>query len=232
MFTNESFSFLADLEKNNNKNWFEKNRTTYQNSLIKPIKNLIDDLDLFTINHIDNNLETKPVINKAISRIYRDTRFSNNKLPFKNHIGFNFRRKNYDWKYYPSFFFRIIPIGYIFGLGVMKNSPNKFNNLREKINLDIKGFYPIIKPIDQDNDFEILGDNYKKYKLNPSNKDNQNQINNELINSVNKIYCKKNIFIKCFKDKNFYHTQQDLVIDIENKFTKLIGLYKFIKNVF
>ena len=132
MFVSESFSFLRNLELNNNKDWFEENRHIYQSHIIAPIKKLIDDLDLFIISEIDENLETKPTVNKAISRIYRDTRFSQNKLPFKNHIGFNFRKKSPHWKYHPSFFFRIFPDGYAFGMGVMKDNPDYFADFRQK----------------------------------------------------------------------------------------------------
>jgi len=241
MFSHQSFSFLKNLELNNSKNWFEENRQIYQNHIINPIKDLIDDLDLFIINDIDDNLETKPVINKAISRIYRDVRFSNNKLPFKSYIGFNFRRKSSDWKYYPSFFFRIFPDGYIFGLGVMKNNPEHFSNFREKIDFDVNGFEEIIKPVFDSNNggninnncFEILGEDYKKYQFKiDKKKKNYKKISNKSLINIEKLYCKKNIFIKFSRDKEFYDNHQELVIDIEDKFRKLIGLYKFIKNSF
>ena len=247
MFTPQSFSFLKSLELNNNKNWFEENRQTYQNHIIDPIKKLIDDLDLFVISDIDDNLETKPVINKAISRIYRDVRFSNNKKPFKSYIGFNFRRKSSDWKYYPSFFFRIFPDGYIFGLGVMKNNPDHFANFREKIDFNVNSFEEIIKPVfdikdgsngnngnnNKNSFFEILGENYKKYQFKIDKKQkNYKQISDKSLINIEKLYCKKNIFIKFSRDKEFYNNQQELVIDIEKKFRNLIGLYKFIKNSF
>ena len=92
IFNKNSFEFLSNLEANNTKDWFVNNKSIYQENIINPLKELISSLDIF-IATIDNSLETKPVINKAISRIYRDVRFSKNKLPFKNHIGFHFRKK-------------------------------------------------------------------------------------------------------------------------------------------
>lgn len=98
-----------------------------QENIINPLKELIIDLQKF-IFFIDNKLETKPVINKAISRIYRDARFSKKKRPFKNFIGFNFRKKNPDWKFYPCFIFRIDPNGYVFGLAILRNNSEYFYN--------------------------------------------------------------------------------------------------------
>ena len=95
-FNKKSFEFLSNITINNNKDFFEKNKHIYQEDIINPLKELIIDLQKF-IFFIDNKLETKPVINKAISRIYRDARFSKKKRPFKNFIGFNFRKKNPDW---------------------------------------------------------------------------------------------------------------------------------------
>jgi uncharacterized protein (TIGR02453 family) len=232
-FNLKSFSFLKSLEIKNNKSWFEKNRQIYQDHLINPIKSLINDLDLFVINEIDNNLETKPAINKSISRIYRDTRFAHNKLPFKNNIGFNFKKKSSDWKYHPSFFFRIFPYGYTFGMGVMKNSPEYFANFRKKIDFNPKIFEEIINPVLKNREFEILGENYKKYQFQlDQNNPNHQAIKPKSLININRFYRKKSILIRYFRDQNFYQNQQQLSIDITEKFQTLINLYKFIKSSF
>ena len=77
-FTKTGIFFLKDIASNNNKEWFEQHRNTYEKYLLEPLKQLVTDLEL-VIKSIDNNIETAPVINKTISKIYRDTRFSSDK---------------------------------------------------------------------------------------------------------------------------------------------------------
>ena len=219
-FNDKSFQFLQNITINNTKKWFVENNNIYQNNIILPIKEVIEKISP-AIALINNQLETKAVINKAISRIYRDTRFSQNKLPFKNNIGFNFRKINSKWKLYPAFIFRINPDGYIFGLCVMRNTPEFFAKLRNDIDLENNKFIDIITNLHQDDDFLILGENYKKYTY---------QKNSNII--LKQYYAKKNIFIAIKRNKNFYQTQKQLVIDIENKFDKLAPLYHYLQNLF
>jgi uncharacterized protein (TIGR02453 family) len=215
MFTEKSFQFLQDLQKNNKKEWFEENREKYNKHLLSPTKELVDKLEMFILN-IDENLITKPVINKAISRIFRDVRFSRSKLPFKDNLGFNFKKPLSSWKYYPSFMFRIFPQGYYFGLSISKNDPEKFSKIREAIDLDEKKFSQIIKKIESNKDLEVRGEDYKKYKF--SGKDKK----------IQKYYSKKKLHIICFQDANKYKTEEELVLDLRKKFESLAPLYIFI----
>ncbi len=79
-----TISFLKSLKKNNNREWFEKNRGKYE--LAK------QDFELFVAamlkeltkkNPSFGNLEVKD----CVFRIYRDVRFSKNKIPYKTNMG-------------------------------------------------------------------------------------------------------------------------------------------------
>jgi uncharacterized protein (TIGR02453 family) len=217
-FSNSSFKFLSDLNHNNNKEWFIANKHIYQEELIDPLKKIIDGLGIF-MHSIDNSLETKPVINKAISRIYRDTRYSKNKLPFKNYIGFNFRKKRPDWKLFPAFILRISPQGYYFGMSVMKNNPDHFYKFRKDID-NHKSFHKIISDLESDSDFDLWGEDYKKFLYQGDNK------------KMNRWYCKKNLFIKHNRDKNHYQSEKELVLDLQQNYEKMIPLYRYFNQVF
>lgn len=218
MFTNKSFKFLQDLEQNNNKEWFVNHKSDYQTNIVKPLKELIVDLQTF-INIIDVLLETRPVTNKAISTIYRDTRYSKNKLPLKTYIGFNFKKPRPDWKQFPAFIFRINTTGYIFGLTIMKNNADHFYNFRQDIDEDEKYFKNAIKNIDL-KDFELWGENYKKYYYKGKNPD------------LKEWYHKKNLFLKKSRPQTFYNSKKDLIIDIQKTFEKLVPLYQYFNDVF
>ena len=81
-FTPESLSFFESLAANNNKVWFEEHRDDFEQCLMEPLKGLVSDLSGAML-AIDPELVTIPAVDKTISRIYRDTRFSRNKSPYK-----------------------------------------------------------------------------------------------------------------------------------------------------
>ncbi|MFC5195116.1 DUF2461 domain-containing protein [Bizionia hallyeonensis] len=79
------FPFLKKLEENNNREWFTENKTEFksiESTVKKSVKSLFeamkvhDDIDQF-----------------KIFRIYRDVRFSKNKLPYKTHFAGSFKRR-------------------------------------------------------------------------------------------------------------------------------------------
>jgi len=81
----ETFDFLKKLAANNNREWFQANKTEHDKArenvieftgeLIKQL-HLVDPL-------VDADLDPK----KCVMRIYRDIRFSKNKTPYKNNFG-------------------------------------------------------------------------------------------------------------------------------------------------
>lgn len=77
-------SFLNDLKVNNNREWFEANKPRY--------KEINDEFCAFTEQLIAEIAKFDPTVagltpKDCMYRIYRDTRFSNNKEPYKTHIG-------------------------------------------------------------------------------------------------------------------------------------------------
>ena len=80
--------FLSDIAENNNREWFEKNKPRYQEEYKKLIE--FADALLDEMNGHDN-IET-PSGKKSLYRIYRDVRFSKNKLPYKINLGGGFSR--------------------------------------------------------------------------------------------------------------------------------------------
>src|SRR5690606_39428553 len=78
------FTFLTKLENNNNRDWFNENKPEFK-SVEKEVKAFY--------NAIFENLNKHDNIDKLkLFRIYRDVRFSKNKLPYKTHFGGSFHR--------------------------------------------------------------------------------------------------------------------------------------------
>ena len=80
-FTQDTLDFFAELEQNNNREWFEPNKKRYERSVKQPMKDLAAEL-IDRMREFHPNIAMKP--SEAVSRIHRDTRFSPDKTPYKN----------------------------------------------------------------------------------------------------------------------------------------------------
>lgn len=99
--TSKYFKFFDELKKNNNREWFEKNRPTYENEVKKPFRKLVEDVT-------EKLAKDLPEINrdagKAIFRINRDIRFSKDKSPYKVNMAAVFSRTGTKDQDYPGFY--------------------------------------------------------------------------------------------------------------------------------
>lgn len=90
-FPREAIQFLADLGENNNREWFEANKSVYTNSLIEPAKAFIMTLgDRLRLLVPNINYDTRTNGSGSMMRIYRDVRFSKDKSPYKTWLGMVF----------------------------------------------------------------------------------------------------------------------------------------------
>ena len=86
-FSPDAIQFLADLAENNDRAWFQPRKAEYERLLKEPMEAMIVALA--------ERLEARgvPILadpKKAPFRIYRDTRFSRDKSPYKTHLGASF----------------------------------------------------------------------------------------------------------------------------------------------
>ncbi len=86
-FTPEAFQFLVDLALNNERTWFQPRKAEYERLLRKPLEALCEDLaSEFEQRHIPLRADPR----KSPFRIYRDTRFSKDKTPYKTNVAASF----------------------------------------------------------------------------------------------------------------------------------------------
>ncbi|MCC2658328.1 MAG: hypothetical protein K0Q76_3436 [Panacagrimonas sp.] len=89
-FSDETFKFLRQLARNNNRDWFLQNKARYEACVRGPALRLITDLaDPFKDISAQLTAVAKPV-GGSLFRIHRDTRFAGDKSPYKTHIGMYF----------------------------------------------------------------------------------------------------------------------------------------------
>jgi uncharacterized protein (TIGR02453 family) len=81
-FRDEAFTFLKQLKQNNERDWFKPRKETFEDEVLWPLRCLVADASRQAAFE-DLPLTGDP--KKSLFRIYRDTRFSKNKLPYKTH---------------------------------------------------------------------------------------------------------------------------------------------------
>jgi uncharacterized protein (TIGR02453 family) len=85
MIQKATLDFLRNLKKNNNRDWFEKNRDKYEAARADVEQNVA--AILVEIRSFDKKIPADMEAKKCMFRIYRDVRFSKDKRPYKNNIG-------------------------------------------------------------------------------------------------------------------------------------------------
>lgn len=84
VLSKQVFDFLIDLEKNNNREWFDAHKTTFK-TLEAQVKEKFEAISVALSSH-DELSKTK------LFRVYRDVRFSKDKTPYKAHFAGSFTR--------------------------------------------------------------------------------------------------------------------------------------------
>lgn len=109
---------------------------------------------------IDPLFDVSPLVNKTISRIYRDTRFSNDKSPYKTTHWLTFKRPCKTWKSHPAYFFELSPESYRFGMGFYSADRINMDRFREKLDADPQSFIDVVGFFDK-GFFALEGESYK-----------------------------------------------------------------------
>jgi uncharacterized protein (TIGR02453 family) len=114
-FTPETLKFLRGLKKNNDRDWFEARREIYERSIRTPMLAVVEEinakLETFAPDHI------RPA-NKIAMRIYRDTRFSKNKAPYKTQVGAWWARRGMEKTSGGGFYIHVNPQEVLIAAGV------------------------------------------------------------------------------------------------------------------
>lgn len=99
-FTTDTVRFWKGLTKNNNKAWFDKNRKDYETHLKAPYNKLAAAL-VEQVQEVEPEYLTPP--KQAIYRINRDTRFANDKTPYKTRLGITLGRNEKHDPWWPAY---------------------------------------------------------------------------------------------------------------------------------
>ena len=115
-FDPELFEFLADLAEHNDREWFTANKARYEAHVLEPALAFIEDFAP-RLEQVSPYFKADPrKSGGSLFRIYRDTRFSKDKTPYKTNTGMHFRHARAKDAHAPGFYLHLAP-GQVFGGG-------------------------------------------------------------------------------------------------------------------
>lgn len=165
-FTTESLKFFSDLEKNNSREWFDKNRSIFENEVLIPAKAFVNEMGQ-RLETIAPDIIADARTDKSIFRIHRDIRFSKDKRPYKTHLGIYFWEGKKKKLENPGFYFQFDKDSIFLGVGRHVFSSDSLKSYREAVVDPVKGkdLIKAVNDVTKKDSKYILG--WKEYKQIP-----------------------------------------------------------------
>ena len=159
MLHSDFLQFLYELSQNNHRTWFEQNKKRYEATVKKPFETLVGEL-IGRIRAFEPSFQIQP--KDCIHRIYRDTRFSADKTPYKTHVSAVFTPMGKQTMHVPGYYLQIGFGTLMLGGGAYFLDKEPLAKARRAIIQDPQGF----RSIATDNNFiekfgEIKGEKNK-----------------------------------------------------------------------
>lgn len=129
-FPPEALAFLRRLKRHNNREWFQKNKEAYEQKVKAPMVELVLELGR-EMKQFAPEMLADP--KRAIYRIYRDTRFSPDKTPYKTHIAAVLTPRALQKGNSAGLYFHVSPTEVEIAGGVYMPAPEVWRTIREHI---------------------------------------------------------------------------------------------------
>ena len=156
------FAFLRDLARNNNRDWFEANRSRYEKHLLGPAQQFITEFAP-RLRRISRHFDADPRPGKGtLFRIYRDVRFSKDKSPYKTWIGIQFRHESARDAHAPGFYLHLEPGHVMAGAGIWHPDTSTTNSIRDAIVENSAGWKRVTRGKRFTERFALGGDSLKR----------------------------------------------------------------------
>lgn len=132
-FEASTIAFLEELAANNNREWFKANKTRYEELVLDVALRFIQSMQAPLANIAPHFTAIPNRVGGSLMRVYRDTRFSKNKLPYKTNIGIQFRHERAKDVHSPGYYLHIAPGEVFVGVGMWRPDADALRGIRERI---------------------------------------------------------------------------------------------------
>ena len=138
----EAISFLRNLTKHNDRDWFTPRKPDFERLLKEPmlaiVRKVTDAMMDFAPDHV------RPA-EKSLFRIYRDTRFSHDKRPYKTHVAAWWTHTGLDKTSGAGYYFQVSPKGVVIAAGAYMPEKEQLAAIRYWLLENHESFRKILK---------------------------------------------------------------------------------------
>jgi uncharacterized protein (TIGR02453 family) len=159
MLKSSTLKFLRELEKNNNRPWFNENKPKFQEAK--------QDFEMFIAEFLNRLAKVDPDVadlesKSCVFRIYRDVRFSKDKSPYKTNFGASMNKGGRKVSF-PGYYIHVKPDECFIGGGLYHPEKKMLNAVRQEIDYNENEFLRIVENKKFKEVFgNIFGDRLKK----------------------------------------------------------------------
>lgn len=132
-FGPETLAFLAELEDNNERAWFEANRERYERCVRGPALAWLGAIAPLLQRFAPHFAVDLRPSGGSLMRIHRDTRFAADKRPYKSHIGMHIRHVSGKDIHAPGMYVHVEPGRSLLGVGLWHPEPEPLATIRAHI---------------------------------------------------------------------------------------------------
>lgn len=133
MFTAATLSFLDEMAANNNRAWFDANRARYETLVREPAFDFIAAMVPLLEGFAPNFRADARKVGGSLMRVFRDTRFSRDKTPYKTNIGIQFRHALGKDVHAPGFYVHVSTAECFFGAGCWHPEADALGRIRDLV---------------------------------------------------------------------------------------------------
>jgi len=132
-FYPETIRFLEQLAANNNRDWFKEHKQRYEDDVLDVALRFIQSMQDPLADIAPHFVASPTRMGGSLMRVYRDTRFSHNKTPYKTNIGIQFRHEKARDVHSPGYCLHVDPNQVFVGVGMWRPDAEPLRNIRQRI---------------------------------------------------------------------------------------------------
>ena len=146
-FTDDTFAFLAALGMNNERTWFEAHKARYEGSVREPARAFIRAMAPLLAPLSPHLVADDRKAGGSLMRVFRDTRFSKDKTPYKTNIGIQFRLGHDKDVHAPGLYVHISPDELFLGAGMWHPPAEALAAFRDRLVAEPDAWSAVIAPV-------------------------------------------------------------------------------------
>ena len=140
-FTDDTLTFLRNLKRHNDRSWFQAHKDDYEAHVRAPMLAVIERLAQ-DFPSVAPGLVASP---KSLYRVYRDTRFSSDKTPYKTHVAAAFNHKALPKNESAALYFHLAPDQLWVGGGLYAPQTRQLTLIRQHIAANLRQFRNVVE---------------------------------------------------------------------------------------